>query len=91
MNILTRRSFLTSSSISVAMAAAIAAIPTAAAVLKRPAPPAIWGSTATLGEPLIAHVRDLNSGEISLLVGTREVVHRDIELARRLYSAAQVR
>jgi hypothetical protein len=89
MNNLTRRGFLTRSSIGVAIAAALAAIPGVATVLKQPRAAAMWNPAATLGEPLIAHVRDLNSGEISLLVGTREVVQKDVELARRLYAAAQ--
>ncbi len=89
MNNLTRRSFLTRSYVGVALAAAVAVIPGAATVLKHSTPSASWTPNATLGEPLIAHVRDLNSGEIALLVGTREVVYKDIELARRLYAVAR--
>lgn len=88
MNSLTRRRFLTRSSAGFALAAAVAAIPGAAAVLRQPSPRAAWNPDVTLGEPLIAHVRDLNRGEISILVGTREVVQTDVELARRLYAAA---
>lgn len=86
MNDLSRRRFL-SSSVGVAMVGAIATVPGLASVLKLQAPAGSAG--AKLAGPLVAHVRDLNSGEISLLVGTNHVIHRDRELAARLYAAAQ--
>lgn len=42
-----------------------------------------------LTEPLVAHVKDLSSGEISLFQGEREVLVRDPALARRLVSSAR--
>ncbi len=89
MNSLSRRTFLSLSSASVALAAAVAAIPGAATVLRQPPATASWNPGANLDAPLIAHVRDLNSGEISVLVGTQEVVHKDVDLARRLYAVAR--
>ena len=86
MNDLSRRRFL-SSSVGVAMVGAVAAVPGLASVLKLQVPAGI--PRARLAGPLVAHVRDLNSGEISLLVGTNHVIHRDRELAARLYAAAQ--
>jgi hypothetical protein len=44
------------------------------------------GAAAT--EPLIAHVRNVSRGEIALMVGTREVIYHDRELAARLMVAA---
>jgi hypothetical protein len=44
-------------------------------------------STATLAEPLVAHVRDLTTGEISLMVGEREIIFRDPGLVVRLLNA----
>jgi hypothetical protein len=44
---------------------------------------------ASLTEPLVAHVRDLSTGEIGIFNGTREVVFNDPQLAARLYRAAQ--
>ncbi len=44
------------------------------------------GADAT--QPLIAHVRSVSKGEISLMVGMREVIYRDRELAARLMVAA---
>lgn len=43
----------------------------------------------SLSEPLVAHVKDLGTGEISLFQGEQEVIFRDPALARRLFSAVQ--
>jgi hypothetical protein len=45
--------------------------------------------TASLAQPLLAHVKDLGTGEISLFQGEREVIFHDPALARRLLSAVQ--
>lgn len=45
--------------------------------------------SASLAQPLLAHVKDLGSGEISLFQGEREVILRDPALARRLFSAVR--
>jgi hypothetical protein len=88
MNDLSRRRFL-GSSFGVAVVGAIAVVPGLASVLKLPAPAAVGPTQANLDGPLVAHVRDLSSGEISLLVGTEHVIHRDRDLAARLYAAVQ--
>jgi hypothetical protein len=41
-----------------------------------------------MSEPLVAHVRDLASGEIGLYSGTREVTFHDTGLANRLFNAS---
>src|SRR5262245_15964435 len=46
------------------------------------------GDAASLSEPLVAHIRDVATGEISLFQGEREVVIRDLTLARRLATSA---
>jgi hypothetical protein len=43
---------------------------------------------ASLTEPLVAHVRDLSTGEIGIFNGTREIVFKDPQLAARLFRAA---
>jgi hypothetical protein len=43
----------------------------------------------TLTEPLVAHVKDLSTGEISLFQGERQVLIRDPALASRLFSAVR--
>jgi hypothetical protein len=40
------------------------------------------------GTPIVAHLRDVNSGEIDLFVGTRHLRVRDHKLAARLADAA---
>ena len=81
-----RRRFLTHGSIGVALAGVLAAVPGLGAVLRTPVS---VPTGANMAEPLIAHVRDLNSGEISLMVGTKHVIQRDVDLAARLYNAAR--
>jgi hypothetical protein len=83
---LSRRRFLSRGSLGVALAGALAAVPGLSAVFRMPA--AVTPGAPT-GEPLIAHVRDVQSGEIALLVGTDKVIHRDADLAARLYNAAR--
>jgi len=41
-----------------------------------------------LDQPLVAHVRDLDTGEIGLFYGDHEVVYRDRKLAAQLHRAA---
>ena len=42
---------------------------------------------ASLGGPLVAHVKDLSTGEIGVYMGTSEVTFRDPHLAAKLYRA----
>jgi len=44
---------------------------------------------ATLSGPVVAHVRDLATGEIGLFSGTREITVLDPQLAARLLKAAR--
>jgi hypothetical protein len=85
---LTRRSFLTHASIGVAggaLAGGLTSLPGLSEIPLLAAPIPAAGAT----EPdLIAHVRDVSTGEISIMVGTREVIHRDRSLAMRLMEAA---
>jgi len=83
-----RRAFLSRGSLGVALAGAAAVLPGLSAVLKVPAPSFAVPAVPTTAEPLVAHVRDLASGEVSLMVGTEHVVLRDANLAARLYGAA---
>ena len=41
------------------------------------------------GEHLVAHVKNAATGEISLFVGTREVIFRDRKVAARLVRASR--
>jgi hypothetical protein len=44
---------------------------------------------AALSEPLVVHVKDIQSGEMSLYFGEREVAYRDPQLASRILRAAR--
>ncbi len=44
---------------------------------------------ATLDTPLVAHVKDLATGEIGVYFGTNEVTFRDPQLAARLFRTAR--
>ncbi|MFI5046155.1 MAG: twin-arginine translocation signal domain-containing protein [Acidimicrobiia bacterium] len=90
-----RRNFLTRSSIVVAAAGVAAAVPGVASGLvateaEAPAVEStIEGEDGALTEPLVAHVRDLASGEIGVFSGTREIVVHDPGLASRLFRATR--
>ncbi|MGH9065245.1 MAG: hypothetical protein ACRDZQ_08840 [Acidimicrobiales bacterium] len=96
---LSRRMFLRKGSLVVAGAGVLAAMPTAVIpeVLgsAESAVPAAESATTglpeagTLAEPLIAHLRDLGTGEIGIFSGTRAVTVRDPQLAARLFRAAR--
>ena len=98
---LSRRVFLMRSSIVAAAAGAVSAVPGLAGVIAsaESEAPALDGSSAgvegavveadgTAGA-LVAHVRDVSTGEIGILNGTREVVLRDRGLVARLIQASK--
>ena len=94
----TRRAFLGRGSLAVAAAGLLSSVPGLSALVGSAASDSgvVDGAAAetdagaaSLTEPLVAHVRDLSSGEISLYNGTREVVVRDPQLAGRLLRAAR--
>jgi len=88
---LTRRTFLTHSSIGVALGGALALVPFMATAMKQQVTgPKVGAGTAIPGGPLVAHVRDLASGEIAFLVGSERFIIRDRELAVRLHAAARL-
>lgn len=90
-----RRVFLTRGSIAVAAAGVATAMPGLASGLvaaEEEAPEAVAvvdGEAATMTEPLVAHVRDLATGEIGLFSGTQEIVFHDPSLAARLFNATR--
>jgi len=90
-----RRVFLTRGSIAVAAAGVATAIPglaTGLVAAEEEAPEAasvVAGEASTMTEPLVAHVRDLATGEIGLFSGTQEIVFHDPTLAARLFNATR--
>ncbi|HEV7205813.1 MAG TPA: hypothetical protein VGN18_14480 [Jatrophihabitans sp.] len=75
----TRRNFLVSTGVGAAAIGAAVIAPDDA-VASGPA-----GATG----PLVAYVTDVRRGEITLMVGERDVVVRDVDLAARLARAAR--
>jgi hypothetical protein len=86
---LTRRGFLAKGSIGLAFMGALASLPGLSTALKASASAPKGARSGATAGPLVAHVRDLNSGEIAFLVGSQRFVVRDPELASRLHSAAR--
>ena len=79
-----RRSLIKQTSLGAASAGALFAMPGLAA----PRAAAASRPAVTLpAEPLAAYVRNAATGEISLLIGRREIVFHDPELVRRLVQA----
>lgn len=93
-----RRMFLKGGSAAVVAAGLISAVPGLPALIgvadtqgpaDAGAAEAAVGDTesAVMSEPLIAHIRDLGTGEIGLFSGTREITLLDPQLAARLARA----
>ncbi len=96
MNDISRRLFLKGGSAAIVAAGAISALPGVPALLataesQGPADADTAGaaltdaeSSAATSEPVIAHVRDLSTGEIGIFTGTREVTVVNRQLAAAL-------
>lgn len=93
---LSRRGFLGKGSMTMAAAGLMASAPAGAigALLGSGGAPALEDGTTDLSElgsavdgPVVAHIRDLGAGEISVFAGEREVVIRDAAVAARLLRA----
>jgi hypothetical protein len=85
---LTRHTFIKKTSAGAATLGAAAAVPGLASAHTIPgAHPAT--AAARLQGPLVAHVRNAATGEVALLVGTREIIVHDHDLVKRLIKAAQ--
>jgi hypothetical protein len=82
-----RRTFIAQTS--VAAAAALAIVPRLTRLQLAANPPTLPVSASTITEPFAAYVRDAASGEISILIGTREVIVRDANLVARLIQAVR--
>lgn len=94
---LSRRNFLKRGSVAVAGAGLMAAVPITTllpeVMTSGEAAPAAEAGTAGLtetgavGDTLVAHVRDLGTGEIGVMQGTREVILKDPQMAAKLARA----
>lgn len=90
-----RRLFLTRGSAAVVAAGVVATVPGFASSLVTteqelaPVESAAQDEALALGGPLVAHVRDLATGEIGLFSGTEEIVFHDPGLASALFKATR--
>jgi hypothetical protein len=86
---LTRRGFLGKSTASAATLGALLAMPGLADARETPTTPALNLTREELDGPIVLHVRNLSSGEVALLAGTRELVYHDRDLVKRLVKATR--
>ncbi len=98
-----RRTFLARSGLLAAAAGAAAVVPGVLTTLSADAPEVDAAATdassasaddlvataASSSEPLIAHVRDLETGEIGIFNGAKEIVVQNPALARSILRAAR--
>lgn len=85
----TRRRFLGATTAGAAAVGTLIAAPGLTNVADASAPSPITLSREELAGPLVAHVRNLSTGEIALMVGTREIVYHDRKLVARLLRATR--
>ena len=94
MTALSRRLFITRSSLTVAAAGLVSALPALPAAMnsaeaEAPELESTVSDSEALAAPLVAHVKDLQTGEMSLYSGEREIVLHNPALAARLFNAAK--
>ncbi|MGO9661410.1 MAG: hypothetical protein ACLQVK_10745 [Acidimicrobiales bacterium] len=92
---MSRRAFLLRSTVATAAVGAAAAVPGLGGLLTagasdvpavEPEATEVGEDAGVLAEPILAHVRDLGTGEITLFQGEQEFVVRNPALARQLFS-----
>jgi hypothetical protein len=95
---LSRRSFLTRGSLLVAVGSVVTAVPGLGSVLQagEEEAPELSGAAsegsatgAELTAPLVAHIKDLQTGEISIYQGEQQFTYKDPGLAARIYQASR--
>ena len=85
---LTRRSFLQQTPISAATLSLLPAMPAMAAVRRSPKAAARRLSAASTGS-MVVHVNNVATGEMTLLVGARQIVLRDPRIVACLIAATR--
>jgi hypothetical protein len=91
-----RRTFMKQATAAVGVAGAAAVMPgmprilsTGGALAAIPSQPSGVAEGTKLDQPIVAHVADLQTGEIHLYFGTRRVTHHDRGLAAQIYKATK--
>jgi hypothetical protein len=85
---LTRRSFLQRAPVTAATLSVLPAMPALAAI-RRPPQASAHGLPATSPGSMVIHVNDVAKGEMTLLVGARQVVLCDPRLVAHFIEAAR--
>ena len=86
---LNRRSFLKQTSVGAATLGLLSSVPALAVISESPQDTTQEVADTTVNGPLIAHVSDVATGEVALLLGCREIVFNDPQLVARLIKAAR--
>ena len=86
---LNRRSFLKQTSLGAATLGLLSSLPALTAIPDSPQATKAEVPAAAFNGSMIAHVGDVATGEVALLVGAREIVFHDPELVARLMKAAR--
>jgi hypothetical protein len=84
----TRLSFLKAGAVAAAGAAAVGAPVAARALSEEKQGAATDPSSPNPSEPVMAYVRDVQKGEVTVMSGTGETTYRDQALVKRLLAAA---
>jgi|HubBroStandDraft_1064217.scaffolds.fasta_scaffold16305_4 hypothetical protein len=91
-----RRTFMKQASAAVGVVGAAAVMPalpralsTGGPLVAVPSQPSGVADGSKLDQPIVAHVANLETGEIHLYFGTRKVTHHDRGLAAQLYKATK--
>jgi hypothetical protein len=85
---LSRRAVLQRASVALAAGAALGGAAQPAGAVTRSSRSHFPQAETTNSEPIVAYLGNGRRGELRLLVGEREIVHQDPDLARRLRAAA---
>lgn len=86
---LSRKSFIEQASVGAAAAAAFVTMPGYALARENTQTSTRHGETTAQRGPILAHVRDTETGEIAVMFGTREVIIHDRAVANRLLQATR--
>jgi hypothetical protein len=98
-NRFTRRAFLWRGSVAAGVAGAVATVPGLPALLSTEAPeaadtasetaPLLPEEAASLTQPLVAHIRDLASGQMDLYIGDQQIAYTNRQLSAQLFRATK--
>ena len=87
---ISRRALLTRGSLTAVGAVGLMAVPNVAMAAVRPDEPGLTeAERAILAQPFVVHLRDVDTGEMELLVGEESIVFTDKKLVARVLRAAK--